>query len=257
MGVLNVTPDSFSDGGRYFTPQAAVDQALSMINEGADILDLGAESTRPGAQSVSTQEELRRLLPLVGALKDCGVPISVDTRKPEVMRAVLEAGADMINDVSGFLSPEAIAAVSASDCGLCVMHMQGEPATMQCKPVYLDVVAEVEAFLAARLAALRQAGVAPTRMIVDPGIGFGKSLSHNLALLAGIRRLEALAPVLIGVSRKSMLGELTGRPVDGRLAASLSAALAAVARGARIVRVHDVAQTRDALLVWRAVAAAG
>jgi dihydropteroate synthase len=257
MGVLNLTPDSFSDGGRHDTFEAALDQARALIAAGADILDLGAESTRPGAASVPADDELRRLLPLIEALREYPVPLSVDTRKPDVMRAVIAAGADMINDVGGFRLPEAIEAVAQSGCGLCVMHMQGDPATMQHQPRYQDVVEEVGAFLRERIAMLVSAGIDRSRIVIDPGIGFGKTLSHNLALIAATARLSAIAPVLVGVSRKSMLGEITGRPVDQRLAASLSAALAAVSRGARIVRVHDVAQTRDAMAVWCAVTKAG
>lgn len=254
MGVLNLTPDSFSDGGRWPTPAAAIDHALAMVADGADLLDLGAESTRPGAPAVPADVELARLLPVLRALADCGRPLSVDTRKPRVMRAVLDAGADMINDVAGFGSAQARAAVRGSDAACCVMHMLGEPSTMQRAPVYRDVVGEVAAWLAARMAALQHAGVDRARIVLDPGFGFGKSLEHNVAMLA---RLDAIAPagvpVLVGLSRKSMVGALTGRPVDGRLAGSLAAMLAAVARGARIVRVHDVAETRDALAVRAAV----
>jgi dihydropteroate synthase len=257
MGILNLTPDSFSDGGRIGSLEAAIERAQTLIDQGADILDLGAESTRPGAAPVPESEELRWLVPLIEALRTYQVPLSIDTRKPRVMRAVLQAGADMINDVGGFRLPEAVAAVADSACGLCVMHMRGEPATMQHRPVYGDVIEEVGLFLSDRVRTLVSAGIDRARIVIDPGIGFGKTLSHNLALLAAGARLGAIAPVLVGVSRKSMLGELTGRPVDQRLAASLSAALAALSRGARIVRVHDVAQTRDAIAVWQAIAEAG
>ncbi|HYF57339.1 MAG TPA: dihydropteroate synthase [Burkholderiaceae bacterium] len=254
MGILNLTDDSFSDGGRWLEPSAAVARALRMVEEGAELLDLGAESTRPGAPPVPAALELGRLLPVLRALEGCGVPLSVDTRKPEVMRAVLDAGADMINDVAGFRTAEAIDAVRGGRAACCVMHMLGEPSTMQRAPVYRDVVGEVAAWLAERTAALQHAGVDRARIVLDPGFGFGKTLEHNLALLA---RLGETAPpdvpVLVGVSRKSMVGALTGRPVEGRLAGSLAAMLAAVARGARIVRVHDVAETRDALAVWAAV----
>jgi len=254
MGVVNLTPDSFSDGGRFAEPQAAIDGALQLISEGADLIDLGAESTRPGSRPVGIDEELRRLLPVIEGLKGCGVPLSVDTRKPEVMRRVLAAGADMINDIGGFSDPQALAAVADSDCGLCVMHMRGEPATMQLQPRYDDVVGEVEAFLRARIAALRMAGVDARRITIDPGIGFGKMLGHNLQLLEALDELAGLGvPLLVGVSRKSLIGALTGRPPQQRLAGSLAAALAAVARGARIVRVHDVAATHDALRVWQAI----
>jgi dihydropteroate synthase len=256
MAIVNLTPDSFSDGGRHVDPEVAIDAALTMVGQGADILDLGAESTRPGAAPVTPDEELRRLLPVLEGLAGCGVPLSVDTRKPEVMRAVLAAGADMVNDVAGFASQEAVEAVAASNCGLVVMHMKGEPGTMQQAPEYHDVVAEVGNWLSARVAALEAAGVAANRIVADPGIGFGKTVEHNLALLATLGELAAAGwPVLAGVSRKSLLGALTGRPVHGRLAGSLAAALACVARGARIVRVHDVAETRDALRVWQAIEA--
>jgi dihydropteroate synthase len=229
-----------------------------MVEDGADILDLGAESTRPGAAGVDADEELRRLLPVIDGLADCGVPLSVDTRKVPVMLGALAAGADMINDIGGFTAPGAIHAVARGSCGLCVMHMKGEPATMQQAPSYGDVVSEVEDFLRDRIDALRAAGVALDRIVVDPGIGFGKTRWHNLQLLEALDELCGLGqPILVGVSRKSLIGELTGRPVERRLAGSLAAALAAVARGARIVRVHDVAETRDALRVWHAVDEAG
>jgi len=258
MGIVNLTPDSFSDGGRFADPKAAIAVARRMVDEGADILDLGGESTRPGAAVVDADEELRRLLPVIDGLADCGVPLSVDTRKVQVMRGVLAAGADMINDIGGFTAPGAIDAVAHSDCGLCLTHMQGEPGTMQQAPCYGDVVSEVEDFLRDRVDALRAAGVAPGRMVVDPGIGFGKTRWHNLQLLEAIDELCGLGqPILVGVSRKSLIGELTGRTVDRRRAGRPAAALAAVARGARIVRVHDVAETRDALRVWQAIDEAG
>jgi dihydropteroate synthase len=256
MGVVNLTADSFSDGGRWLDPAAAVAHALRLVEEGADLLDLGAESTRPGSPPVSADIELQRLLPVLRALADCGRPLSVDTRKPEVMRAVLEHGADMINDVAGFGSAEAIDAVRDTDAGCCVMHMQGDPLTMQQAPVYRDVVEDVRSLLAARCDALQHAGVAASRIVVDPGIGFGKTLAHNLELLARLHELRVGGfPVLVGVSRKSMIGTLTGRDVAERLPGSLAAMLAAVVGGARIVRVHDVAATRDALSVWNAIAA--
>lgn len=258
MGIVNLTPDSFSDGGRHLDPRAAIDAGLAMVEQGADILDLGAESTRPGAATVEPAEEIRRLLPVIEGLAACGVPLSVDTRKPEVMREVLAAGADMINDIAGFATPAAIAAVAASRCGLCVMHMQGEPGTMQQAPAYEDVVAEVQDWLRERVVALGAAGVEATRIVLDPGIGFGKTVDHNLQLLEALDEFAVFGmPLLIGVSRKSLIGALTGRPVDGRLAGSLAAALAAVARGAKIVRVHDVPETRDALRVWQAIEEAG
>lgn len=257
MGILNVTPNSFSDGGRYFNAARALEHARRMIDDGADLVDIGGESTRPGAQPVDEAEELARVIPLVTALVAEGVPVSVDTRKPAVMRAALAAGASMINDVCGLTAPGAIDAVAAADAGVCLMHMQGDPRTMQQAPSYADVVAEVRAFLVARAAACEAAGIARDRIVLDPGFGFGKTLAHNLALLAGLPALAATGyPVLAGLSRKASLGEITGRAVDERLAASLAAALAAVARGATLLRVHDVRETRDALAVWLAAEAA-
>lgn len=254
MGVINLTPDSFSDGGQFGTLNEAIDHAIKQIEAGADILDIGAESTRPGAQEISVENELARLVPVLRQVRDLGKPISVDTRKPAVMRAVLAEGADMINDVSGFCDPQAVAAVVASRCALCVMHMQGDPSTMQQSPAYRSVVDEVSAFLYRQVEILQLAGVALERIVLDPGIGFGKTLDHNLALL---RELSGLAvferPVLIGLSRKSMVGQLTGQPVERRLAGSVAGALASVAKGAAFVRVHDVRETVDALRVWRAI----
>jgi dihydropteroate synthase len=258
MGVVNLTPDSFSDGGSWLEPSAAIAHGQRLVSEGADLLDLGAESTRPGAPPVPAELELARLRPVIRALADVGVPLSIDTRKPDVMRAVLDEGADMINDIAGFASPAAIEAVRGGSAACCVMHMRGDPLTMQQAPVYRDVVGEVRGWLAGRVAALQDAGVDRSRIVVDPGIGFGKTLEHNLALLARLPELLADgAPVLVGVSRKSMLGAITGRPVGERLPGSLAAMLAAVARGARIVRVHDVGATRDALSVWGAIDGAG
>ena len=254
MGVVNVTPDSFSDGGRYAGADAAIAHARTLLGEGADLLDIGGESTRPGAQPLPAERELERILPVIEAMRDCGRPISVDTRHPEVMRAVIDAGVDMINDVSGFRSPEAVAAVAPARVGLCVMHMLGEPSTMQAEPVYRDVVSEVADWLSAQCRTLCEAGVAAQRLVIDPGIGFGKTQEDNVRLLRALPRLAAGGlPVLVGVSRKSLIGHLTGRPVAERLAGSLAAMLAAVARGARIVRVHDVAATRDALVVWNSI----
>lgn len=254
MGVINVTPDSFSDGGQYFDVKRAIDHGFQMVDQGAAMIDIGGESTRPGASDPGVQAELDRILPVLEGLKSAGAALSVDTRKPQVMQAVLAAGADMINDVNGFRDPAAVDAVSAHPaCGVCVMHMQGTPETMQADPRYAEVVAEVSDWLSDRVRALIAAGVSRSRIVIDPGIGFGKTLDHNLSLIASVARLAAQAPVLIGVSRKSMLGALTGRPVDQRLPASLAAMLAAVARGARVIRVHDVAQTRDALTVWEAI----
>jgi dihydropteroate synthase len=257
MGILNVTPDSFSDGGRYQALEFAMERAEQMIKDGVDIIDIGGESTRPGSPSVPVQEELARVMPVIFALRELGYALSVDTCKPEVMREAIIAGADMINDINGFRAPGAIEAVADSDVGLCIMHMQGTPQDMQANPGYRDVVEEVSAFLRERVEALLAAGVARDRVTIDPGFGFGKTVEHNVALLRGIGRMqqELGLPVLAGLSRKSMIGALTGRPVEQRMAGSLGAALAAVAQGARIVRVHDVAETVDALKVWNAASA--
>jgi dihydropteroate synthase len=255
MGVVNVTPDSFSDGGRFLDPAAAIAHAHKLIAEGADLVDLGAESSRPGAAAVvSADEELRRLLPVLQGLRDLPVPVSVDTIKPEVMRAALAEGAGMINDINALRSEGAVAAVAASDAAVCLMHMQGTPGTMQQHPIYGDVVAEVKAFLQERIEAARSAGIALERIVIDPGFGFGKTLEHNLELLRHLREFDALgAPLLAGWSRKSSLGKITGKPAEDRLAASVAAALIAAQNGARILRVHDVAATRDALAVLQAV----
>lgn len=254
MGVVNITPDSFSDGGMFLSAQAAIDQATRLMQEGAAILDIGAESTRPGARAVSEDEELARLMPVLEAIRELPVPISVDTRRAGVMRAALAAGASMINDIEALNLPGALEAVAARECAVCLMHKQGDPATMQQDPRYEDVVAEVSAFLAARMAAVEGAGVARERIVVDPGFGFGKTVEHNLALLRNLRRLAPKGtPVLAGLSRKSMLGAITGQPVEDRLASSVAAALLAAQHGATILRVHDVAATRDALALWRAV----
>lgn len=254
MGVVNITPDSFSEGGRFLDPSLAIAHARRLAEEGADLLDLGAESTRPGAGPVSPQDELARLLPVLRGVRELAIPVSIDTRKPEVMRAALAEGASMINDVNALRAAGAIEAVRASGCGVCLMHMRGEPNSMQLAPHYHDVVAEVREFLALRVQACEGAGIARERLVIDPGFGFGKTASHNLALLNGLRALRDLGlPVLAGLSRKSTLGRLTGRGADERLAASIAAAVLAVERGATMVRVHDVAATRDALLVLRAL----
>jgi len=255
MGVLNVTPDSFSDGGQHGAVEAAIEHALNLIEQGAGIIDIGGESTRPGAQPVSVEQELARVLPVVEALRDSNIPISVDTCKPAVMRAVLEAGADIINDISGFRQASAREIVAAHPrCGVCVMHMQGEPRTMQQSPHYDDVTRDVVRSLQDSARALESLGIASDRISLDPGFGFGKSVAHNYDLMRDLEQLVDLGyPVLIGVSRKSMIGAVTGRPVDQRLAGSLAAALAAVARGAQIIRVHDVQQTIDAIRVWEAI----
>jgi dihydropteroate synthase len=254
MGVVNVTPDSFSDGGRFFNPARAIAHARQLIQEGADIVDIGGESTRPGAAPVSEAEEADRVLPVLDALADAPVPVSIDTRHPDFMRVALERGASMINDIEAMTRPGAIDAVRDSDCAVCLMHMQGDPRTMQAAPAYADVLAEVETFLRVRVAACEAAGIARERLVIDPGFGFGKSYRHNLDLLRGLPTLSGIGvPVLAGLSRKSLLGRITGRAVDDRLVASVAAAMQAVERGAAIVRVHDVAATRDALLVMRAV----
>ncbi|WP_233865837.1 dihydropteroate synthase [Paraburkholderia adhaesiva] len=266
MGILNITPDSFSDGGRYAEFGDALRRAEQMLLDGADILDIGGESTRPGAPPVPVDEELARVIPLIEQLREANVPLSVDTYKPEVMRQAIAAGADMVNDIWGFRMPGAIDAVRSSNCGLCVMHMHGEPQTMQVgTPDYTDVVGEVRAFLDARVAELEAAGVARARISVDPGFGFGKAvIEHNYALLAHLAETAphvpqgaAPYPVLAGMSRKSMLGALVNRPAPERVAASLAAAVCAAERGAAIIRVHDVAQTVDALKIWAAVRDAG
>ncbi|MDS4014413.1 MAG: dihydropteroate synthase [Candidatus Accumulibacter sp.] len=254
MGIVNLTPDSFSGDGLANDIERAVEHAWRQIEAGADILDLGAESSRPGAIPTAVDEELRRLLPVLDALAGCGVPLSVDTCKPEVMRASLAGGASMINDIRALTMPGALAAVAASDCAVCLMHMQGTPLTMQQQPSYGNVVAEVRRFLQARAEAAIAAGIRPERLVLDPGFGFGKTLAHNLELLRHCAQLSpAGMPILAGISRKSMLGMLTGQAVEQRLAASLSAALLAAQRGARILRVHDVAETVAALTVWHAV----
>jgi dihydropteroate synthase len=253
MGVVNITPDSFSDGGRFFEADRALAHAQQLIDEGADIIDLGGESTRPGAAPIPPEEELRRVLPLVRALRDCGVPLSVDTSRPEVMRAALEAGAAIVNDVRALTEPGALDAAANSTCGIVLMHMRGAPRSMQTDPRYADVVSDVVEFLRQRRDAAVASGVARERIVLDPGFGFGKSVAHNYTLLKRLDALCALGqPVLAGLSRKSMLGAVSGRDVGARVFASVAAAVIAVERGARIVRVHDVAATRDALSVLQA-----
>jgi dihydropteroate synthase len=252
--VLNVTPDSFSDGGRFASLEFGMSRAEEMIAEGVDLIDIGGESSRPGAPALELGEELRRVMPVLYALRDLGKPLSIDTYKPEVMREAIIAGVDMINDINGFRAPGALEAVLASDCGLCVMHMQGTPGSMQVRPEYLDVVREVTDFLRERVDAMLAFGIERERICIDPGFGFGKTVEHNYALLRNIGTMqrELGLPVLAGVSRKSMIGAVTGKPLEQRLAGSLAGALAAVAQGARIVRVHDVNETVDALKVWQA-----
>jgi dihydropteroate synthase len=254
MGVVNVTPDSFYDGGRHASTVAAISHARRLAEEGADLLDVGGESSRPGSEAVSLDQELARVLPVLEGLRDLEVPISVDTTKPAVMRAAIAGGAAMINDITALGAPGALEAVAASEAAVCLMHMRGEPKTMQAEPVYADVVAEVRDFLAARIAACVAAGIPRERITIDPGFGFGKTVAHNLTLLRELRAIAAIGvPVLAGWSRKSSLGRITGRAAEERLASSLAAALIAVQHGARIVRVHDVAATRDVLAVLDAV----
>jgi dihydropteroate synthase len=254
MGIVNVTPDSFSDGGRHLLRDAAIAHAQQLIAEGADILDIGGESTRPGAQMVSVQQELDRVLPVIEGLRGAGVPLSIDTCKAEVMRAALAAGVHMVNDIDALQQPEALAAVVAGDAAVCLMHKQGQPQTMQLEPHYRDVLREVMDFLRARIAAVEAAGVARDRIVADPGFGFGKTLEHNLTLLRNLDKFSELGvPLLAGLSRKSMLGALTGQEIGHRVSASVAAALIAVQRGASIVRVHDVRATCDALKIWNAV----
>ncbi len=254
MGILNVTPDSFSDGGLHMQRDMALRHAQQLIQEGADLLDIGGESTRPGAPPVSVQQELDRVMPVIEGLRGVPVPLSVDTSEPEVMRAALAAGVSMVNDINALQQAEAMAAVVGSDAAVCLMHKQGTPQTMQQIPQYQDVVAEVLAFLRTRLEAAQAAGIARERIVVDPGFGFGKTLAHNLDLLRHLDAFAALGvPVLAGLSRKSMLGAITGQDVEHRIHASVAAALLAVQRGASIVRVHDVRATVDALKVWDAV----
>lgn len=249
MGVLNVTPDSFSDGGRHATRDAAVTRALVMAGEGAAIIDVGGESTRPGAVPVAEDEELSRVIPVIEALRArSDVVISVDTTKPAVMRAACAAGADIVNDVLALQAPGAIEAVAAAGAAVCLMHMQGQPQTMQLAPLYTDVVGEVRSFLDRRVQACAAAGIAAERLVVDPGIGFGKTLDHNLELLARLEELRSGGcPLLVGVSRKSMFGQLLGRAVEQRRPGSLAAVALAVWQGAAIVRAHDVAETVDAV----------
>jgi dihydropteroate synthase len=253
MGVLNVTPDSFSDAGKFLARDAAVAHARRLAADGADIVDIGGESTRPGAAPVSEDEELNRVLPVLEALRDLQVPVSVDTRRPRVMREALAAGASMINDVQALGSPGAREAVAASGCAVCLMHMKGEPRTMQQEPRYEDVVSEVKGFLGERILQATGAGISRERIVVDPGFGFGKTPAHNLELLRRLQEFSDLGvPLLAGWSRKSTLGAITGRAAGERLAASLAAALLALLGGATILRVHDVKETKDVIAVWEA-----
>jgi dihydropteroate synthase len=255
-GIVNVTPDSFSDGGKFFDAQRAVEQGLKLVDEGADLLDIGGESTRPGAEPVSAQDEIARVVPVIEALvKQTSVPIAIDTSKPEVMRAAVAAGVGFINDVRALREEGALDAAAELKVPVCLMHMQGEPRTMQDEPHYFEVVEEVKRFLTDRIFSCELVGIEKKRIVIDPGFGFGKSLEHNLALLRGLDQIVAIGvPVLAGLSRKAMIGALTGREIGERAVGSATAALIAVQKGALIVRVHDVAATRDALAVWQGVA---
>jgi dihydropteroate synthase len=254
MGIVNVTPDSFSDGGRYVSTENALQHALQLIEQGADLLDIGGESTRPGSNQVSAEEELRRIMPLVEALVERNVSVSVDTSKPEVMRAAIDAGAAMINDVNALRAQGTLEAVATGGAVACLMHMQGEPRNMQVQPHYNTVVTEVKDFLQQRLDTALAAGIPRERLVIDPGFGFGKTLEHNIELLRHLERFKDMnVPLMVGLSRKSMLGKITGSEVGDRVHASVAAALLAVAKGASIVRVHDVKATRDALAVYNAV----
>ena len=254
MGIVNVTPDSFSDGGKFNTTDKAVAHAMELVEQGADILDIGGESTRPGATPVLLDEELNRVIPVIKALVKAGVPLSIDTYKPEVMREAIDAGVDIVNDVCALQESNALEIVASSKVGVCLMHMQGRPQTMQADPQYQDVVAEVAGFLAARLKAAEQAGIARERIVLDPGFGFGKRTADNLTLLNQLSCLQSLGlPLLIGLSRKSVLGQVVGSAVDERIHASIAASVVSVMKGANIVRVHDVKPTVDALKIVSAV----
>jgi dihydropteroate synthase len=254
MGIINVTPDSFSDGGLFESSAKAIAHAKYLVSEGADIVDIGGESTRPGSESVNVAVELSRVIPVIEALVNVNIPVSVDTSKPEVMRQAIKVGATMINDVNALRSPGAIDAVKNSDVLICLMHMQGEPDNMQENPHYKDIVKEVINFLAQRIDTLQTAGISKKRLIVDPGFGFGKKLNHNLKLLHHLGKLNCFqVPILAGLSRKSMLGSITGNKVDQRIHESVAAALLAAVNGAKILRVHDVKATRDAITIYNAM----
>jgi dihydropteroate synthase len=252
MGILNATPDSFSDGGRYRTDSDAIAQAELMIANGVDLIDIGGESTRPGAELVSLQEELDRVLPVIESLKNCGVPLSIDTYKAETMRQALHTGANCVNDIWALRQEGAIDAVlDSSNCGVVLMHMQRDPQTMQFDPEYIDVISEVSQFLNERVALLIKSGINQDRIAIDPGFGFGKSLEHNINMLAHFQSFTSVGfPVLAGISRKSMLGKITGKDTNDRVASSVAAAIMAADRGAQIIRVHDVPETVDALKLW-------
>ncbi len=254
MGVVNVTPDSFSDGGKFLSASAAIDHAQQLIEEGADILDIGGESTRPGAEPVGVDEELRRVLPIIEAMRGKSIPISIDTMKPEVMQAAIQSGASMVNDVNALRADAAMEICAHGNVGVCLMHMQGAPRTMQLEPHYTDVVAEVKGFLLDRAQACERAGISKQRIVIDPGFGFGKNREHNLTLLRCLKDFrETGYTLLAGLSRKSVLGKITGQETLSRVPASIAAALLAVQNGAHIVRVHDVRATKDALAILHAV----
>ena len=255
MGILNATPDSFSDGGKFRTPKDAIAQAEAMIANGVDLIDIGGESTRPGAVPVELQEELDRVLPVIEALKNCGVPLSIDTYKSETMRQALHLGVDCVNDIWALRQDGAVDAVLENDnCGIVLMHMQRDPLTMQFDPEYQDVIDDVQKFLKERVELLLAKGIDKNRIAIDPGFGFGKNLEHNLNMLANFAQFSSLSvPVLAGISRKSMLGKITGKDTNERVAASIAAAIMAADRGAKIIRVHDVAETVDALKLWEAI----
>ena len=255
MGILNATPDSFSDGGKFRSAQDAIAQAELMIENGVDLIDIGGESTRPGAEPVELQEELDRVLPVIEALKDCGVPLSIDTYKAETMRQAWHAGVDCVNDIWALRQAGALEAVMEShDCGIVLMHMQRDPLTMQFNPEYQDVIAEVRQYLNDRAKLLISKGISGDRIAIDPGFGFGKSLEHNLNMLAHFADFSTLGfPVLAGISRKSMIGKITGKDTNERVAPSIAAAIMAADRGAQIIRVHDVPETVDALKLWEAI----
>jgi len=259
MGIVNVTPDSFSDGGQHSTTESAIAHALQLVSDGADVLDIGGESTRPGAKEISEAEELQRVIPVIEALaKQITIPVAIDTSKPGVMRAAVNAGATIINDVFALRRDDALDVAAELKVPVILMHMQGEPGSMQAAPHYDDAVTEVHSFLTQRIFACEMAGISKKNIVIDPGFGFGKSLEHNLALLAQLRRfVEMGVPVLAGLSRKSMIGTLTGRDVNDRVYGSVAAALIAAQNGAKIIRVHDVAATVDALKVWNAVSRQG
>lgn len=254
MGVINVTPDSFFDGGRYFSTKQAIALAQQLIDEGADILDIGGESTRPGSHSVSSDEELSRVLPVIEFAIKADIPVSIDTSKPEVMLSAIQAGVDMVNDINALQAPGALEVIAENPVMVCLMHMQGQPETMQLDPQYADVTTEVKLFLEQRAETAIAAGVARDHIMLDPGFGFGKTLAHNLTLLRELNQFVATGfPILAGLSRKSMLGTITGHAVDDRVYASVAAALLAVGQGAKIVRVHDVRATHDAFAVFSAI----